>query len=112
MAPEVIKSTKYDHKCDVYSGIIMFQILPVSNYFFCLKFFFLIFNFYFFFLNFFYFLICLIFYYFYLFNFFFIFLIQIGNFFSIFSILDKQVNKKCKNLFRPIINLCFENQKC
>jgi serine/threonine protein kinase len=28
MAPEVIKSTKYDNKCDVYSfGIIMFQVL-------------------------------------------------------------------------------------
>jgi serine/threonine protein kinase len=28
MAPEVIKSTKYDNKCDIYSfGIIMFQIL-------------------------------------------------------------------------------------
>jgi serine/threonine protein kinase len=28
MAPEVITSTKYDYKCDVFSfGIIMFQIL-------------------------------------------------------------------------------------
>jgi serine/threonine protein kinase len=32
IAPEVLSSTKYDNKCDVYSfGIIMFQVLTQSE---------------------------------------------------------------------------------